>query len=295
VPVIILTTTESEEQIISGVPEFVEFSTNVPATIFYTLDGTTPDSESEMYVERLYLPTNINSLTLKAVAVSGSMSSDVFEADYAPDATDLNRTRNIGPEGINTLPAGDDPVDSLGFDQDGQPAGETAIPFVDLELKTSRRDKKGIKLPKESAIDFINFLPREVVTPKSAITRITTPNNNNPNFDPAAGTIVVDGTTEEKLRSQVVQVVNRPHGSMDSVGDYDKHQPGRDLATANLVRAQYNGKTGKMIFYYRDSRDNRWIKSIQKTTPTSLNLTPTYGGNRYVFQWVEDRYFSGIY
>jgi len=51
-----------------------------------------------------------------------------------------------------------------------------------------------------------------------------------------------------------------------------------------------------MAFYYHDSRENRWIKSIQSAESTSLNLTPIpKRGGRFVFRWVEDRYLSNLF
>lgn len=296
--VIVLSITESENQILSGIPEYVEFETNVPATVFYTLDGTDPDTGSDIAVGKVYLPTNVNSLTLRAVAIAGSSSSSILEREYAPDLTNIDRTRNIGEEGIRVLPAGEEPTDHIAYDEEGGEARATVPPLMDLDLKTSKSNRIGEPLDDRSSLYFVNFQHRIASTGTSIENRISSPNDNNVDFDPRAGMIVIDGSTEEKLQEQVVKIINRPHNSMDLTSDfYNEHLPARSLVSANLARVQYNPITGKMVFYYRDSRENRWIKSTQQTDPHRLNLTPTTGTRRsqFVFKWVEDRYLSKIF
>ena len=53
---IVLTLEESGTEYISGFPEYVTFSTNDPATIYYTLDNSTPDASSLIAVGNVYLP-----------------------------------------------------------------------------------------------------------------------------------------------------------------------------------------------------------------------------------------------
>lgn len=293
--VILLSITESETQVISGIPEYVEFSTNMPATVFYTLDGTTPDDDSEMTVGRIYLPTDGLTVTLKAIAISGSLESDVLEEVYFTNNTTINKSRHVNKEGIRVLPPGSTSVDSLSFDADGEPAQKTAIPFVDLEIKASTSNLRGEPIPDDSSVEFIRF-PIELV--ESLPSQISSPNNNNLDFDPQAKLILIDGSTESLLENQSVRIINRPHGTMDLVSDfYNEHLIQQPIVSSNFVRSMLDPKTGKIVFYYRDSRENRWIKSVQRTEPLSLNLTPKVSGGHkgFVFRWIEDRNVTKIF
>ena len=104
--VILLTIQESVEEIISGIPEEIFLSANVPATIFFTLDGTDPDTGSDMYVDGIIMPTDGITITLKAIAISGIMQSAILEETYSTDQSNIDRARLNGDEGINLLPPG---------------------------------------------------------------------------------------------------------------------------------------------------------------------------------------------
>lgn len=290
---ILLTVTESESELISGIPEYVEFDTNIASTIFYTFDGSDPDSSSDIAVGMVYLPTDV-SVHLKAVAVSGPDSSEIYEDFFRGNSIALTRTRNVGDEGINVYPYEGDVVDSLGYDADGSLVKNTVIDKVDLDLRPSRVNRIGEKLPFDSSDPEVNFQDRDIGN-TSIENRVSSPNENNINFDPRAGHIIIDGSTEEKFNNQVLRIINRPYNSMNVISDsYNEHLPSRSLVSSSLSRMQYNPKTGTVVFYYRDSRENRWIKSVQKTETKTMNLTPR-GGNRFVFQWIEDRHLSKIF
>ena len=57
----------------------------------------------------------------------------------------------------------------------------------------------------------------------------------------------------------------------------------------------YNGITGDIVFYYYDSRENRWIKSIQKTDKKVFDFSKVSpSGNRRVFNWIQDPVMSKL-
>ena len=57
-----ITILESELQVISGIPDWINIVTNVPVNIFYTLDGTDPTTGSKLFVAPIKLPTNIGNV-----------------------------------------------------------------------------------------------------------------------------------------------------------------------------------------------------------------------------------------
>jgi hypothetical protein len=291
---LLLTMIESESSIISGVPEYVEFETSEPSTIFYTIDGSVPDEADLIAVGRLYMPTHGRAFTLKVIAVSGQESSDILEEDYSTDSSDLTRTRNTGDEGIVVLHSDGIYVDHRSFDFEGQDAQKTSIDFLDLHIVADTTNKKGESLANktlrtDTTYSFINLLDRSLGAGMVHVSSI-----NDANFYPDAKVINMDGSTRELLESQTERVINRPNGTLSPTSNfYNDHLPERSLVSGSFIRSMYNPITNKMVFYYRESRENRWIKSTQNVEATAIRSFA--GGNSFVFKWVEDRSVSKIY
>lgn len=293
---ILLTIIESDNSIISGVPEYVEFESSIPSTIFYTLDGSTPGEDDYIAVGRVYMPTHGMAFELKAIAISGANYSDIITESYSADSMSLDRTRMIDEEGITVLPAGefDNFVDYLSVDSNGQEAQRTTIEFLDLLIKTDTTNKigeplSGSALKTETTHDFINIPDRRINQATPMVSSI-----HDGDFYPNAKVILIDGSTEELLNSQIVRILNRPSGTIfpDSKF-YNEQSISRPLITGNFVRAMYNPNTGKAVYYYRESRNNRWVKSIQTVQPKVINAAlnrPTF-----VFKWIEARSTSKIH
>src|SRR3990167_6391539 len=111
--VISITITEATKQVVSGIPSSVTLSTNIPSTIFYTLDGTTPTVDSSVYVGPILIPTDDASVTLGLFATNGVDSSAVITKVYGPTMsatrqphdTVIGLTPSIGSS--NNFPFGD--------------------------------------------------------------------------------------------------------------------------------------------------------------------------------------------
>jgi hypothetical protein len=297
--IVVLTLEESEDQIISGFPESITLSTGVlPSTIFYTLDGSDPDEDSEIFVNKITLPTTGLTTTLKAVAkvvdLSGTYYSGIVEKTYFTKQTKVDKTRLIGKEGINILPPGKTPIDNLSFNSDGDIAQATTIPIQKLDLIGSTANYKGEDISGSTTLDFINFAEKPESIKKPIV---SSPNNNNINFDPKSFYIVIDGFTPEALDNQIVRIINRPHGTMDLVSPfYARGIQNQQVTTSNFVRYMINPNSDKIVLYYRESREGRWIKSIQKTEIKTLNLSKTASPpSSFVFRWIENRAQSKLY
>lgn len=290
---ITLTIVESTKQIIAGIPESITISSSIPAVYFYTLNGEDPTIDSDTISGSIfYLPTDKTNFTLKILAISGSESSDIFEEIYTSSFSPPPKRLEL-TEGINILPPGEQVVDNLSFGADGYAAQETSIEFQDLELKASQRDKFEKYGNGKTSIGFINF-SLEIFESKLPYQGSTSTPNNNLNFDPQAGLIIIDGSTSEAMAAQEVKIINRPHGTMTPKTDvYNESYSLTPLVTGNLVKYFYNPNTGKIVFYYYDSRDTRWIQSIQKIEPKTLNISAFYDGSR-VFRWIQDPVMSKI-
>lgn len=88
--VICITVTQSAEQVVSGIPKTVSITTNIPATIFYTLDGSTPTLFSTIYTGPLFLPFNKLLITLSILATNGVDSSPIVVEQYLTDIVSGN-------------------------------------------------------------------------------------------------------------------------------------------------------------------------------------------------------------
>src|SRR5271166_5257589 len=88
--VISVTITQSSDQVVAGIPKNVSVSTNIPATIFYTLDGSDPTLFSTMYTGPIFLPFDQLLVTLKILATNGVDSSPIVAEVYMTDIVDSN-------------------------------------------------------------------------------------------------------------------------------------------------------------------------------------------------------------
>lgn len=285
---LILTMTNSEEELVAGIPAYVTFEVSEPSTVYYTLDGSTPTINSNVFVDKVYLPTSLTTFTIKAIAVSLLETTPVFEQQFSLEFIDVPRSVLSGKEGINILKYSEPVVDNLSYDTDGYSAMETAIPFVDLDMKASTTNKIGEKLDYGPTLDFINLTARSRSHANALVSSV-----NQENFDPKASVIIIDGSTDEAFDEQVVRILNR---SMNSIAplpsklNYNNYQ----LTTSSCVRYMVNPATGKIVFYYFDSRDNRWIKSIQSTDFKPLNIS-NVSVKKFTYQWVEHRTHTKLF
>lgn len=110
--VISITVTQSSEQVVSGIPKTVAISTNIPATIFYTLDGKDPDMFSTIYIGPIHLPFDQLLVTLKIFATNGTDSSPIVIEQYMTDIVDSNARL---PHASTTAQAGSVIPDSYPF------------------------------------------------------------------------------------------------------------------------------------------------------------------------------------
>jgi hypothetical protein len=288
-----LTIIEGDEELFDGFPESISFETDVPSTVYYTLDGSDPTEDSLIAIGKVFLPTLSGTLQVRAIAISGDDSSDIVTDQYENNSTDLDGRRMLGDEGIIVMKYGDDAIDNLGYTSDGEEAQQTSIAVGDLEIKGSSTNASGEAHPDgKTSREFINFhLKSKLTRPNS----ITTPNNN-PNFDPAAKFIIIDGTTEEARDNQVVKIVNRAYNTFGPTSNFYKERLGEKepIITGNYVRSFYNPKTGKYVSYYWESLESRWIRSEQTIEKKTLRIGSGAEG-RFVYRWIQDRALSQLF
>lgn len=289
---ITLTLQEAEIELLDGFPEYVYFDTSIPATVYYTLDGTEPNLSSLIAVDKVYLPTLSGSITVRAIAIAGDDFSEIISAEYYV-SNDLDGRRITGNEGIAVMRYGDDPVDSLSYAYDGSSASNIAYDVNDLDIKASQTDSYGVEIKDgKTSREFINFSKKSepIESPD------TSSPNNNPNFDASAKFIIIDGTTNESKENQVVKIVNRAYNTFGTTTNFYKERLGekQPIVTGNFVKSYYNKNTGKYVSYYWESLESRWIRSDQIIDRKTLNIGLSSEGS-FVYRWVQDRSLSQLF
>lgn len=305
--VICVTITQSTEQTVAGIPKYVTLATNIPALIFYTLDGTTPTLFSTQYVGPIFLPIDQPSVTLSVFASNGTDSSPVivelYETNMVNGDARLPHAPTNVPPGFNLqglYPFGDNPIQPqgiygnpadagqtvynpakpstpTGFDGDGNPTGFTNKPYdlSNYDIVYSTQNAEGESGP------LVGNLPATVTTPND----LNPPPSLGPEeteqftstFDPRAFVIFQDFSKEDPNDPPQI---NRQFFSLEDTerardGNY-YYNSGLDAppVSGSFLRSHYNPRTNEITYYYLDTWTNRWIISTTPYMPTG-----TFDGN----------------
>lgn len=299
--VISISISESSEQLVAGFPKSISLSTNIPATIFYTIDGSIPDTFSSVYVDPIILPTNILEFILKIYATNGSDSSPIITHTYSTNI--LNNTRlphaNVADISVNNnqyslYPYGSNEVSQnfdytnnansnnilnssntttipYGFDASGNTVG-TKEPVDDyLNVYSQSKDKKFSYIP--------GVFPGEVTVigrRNPSAYSVEESNRSSRIFDPRAMVIFQDINNDDPTSPPQI---NPQHFSMEHIetGKGDAKLRAVSLDSPNVsgsyLKSYYNPRTQMITAYYRDSITNRWLISSYPYTQSSNNTS----------------------
>ena len=295
--VITISAIELGPELVAGIPRYIALETNVPATIYYTVDGTEPTVLSSVYVDPIILPDNSCNAHLIAMAISGA-DLGYLSLSFGADTTFITRARRIEGYGAGIV------VDAYGVDwvvYDGYSLNsqdEAIVParFSDYELDQleTKYSKTGPDGLGPGTFPWLGPIPEKIIEEYSPIgPEESSPNNQNVYFDPKALYIVIDGTMKDGYTDQAVFPINRPYGGTMNPATYLNGQlmySPEPFISGGLVRSFVNYDTGIMTSYYYDNCDCRWIKSIQKFIKN--DVVPNQIGSRrqsgppLVFKWI---------
>lgn len=323
--VISITITASTLELIAGVPKTVTITTNIPSTVFYTLDGTDPTTSSSVATGPISLPT-LNSVVLKVFATDGTNTSAIITENYGTTLvgdrlphdkiTGIDFLGNQGPPfgsqvtqgtgryqgtGGTTVDAPDVTGTPAGFDgtATGTPSSETDLPLADYDFIFSETNSLGERgrgigtLPANATI---------IIPPAKVSLKQTGSNNsNNPFFNPRSLVIFQD-SREQPYDSNISQL-NHTTFNLD---DPEKARNGAyyftsalegNIAYGSALRSHYNAREQTVTYYYRDSATNRWIISKVPFSPKDPDLfnysRMVFGrdsGVGKVFKWIPGMY-----
>lgn len=319
--VITVTITESEDQIIAGIPKTVSISTNIASTIFYTLDGSTPDLYSNIYTSPIFLPYDKLSVTLSVLATNGVEYSTIISETYVTNMLDNTRlphsatdsqpntsiqdtypfgTPTAQPNSIFLSPgeAGivvdntDLPSTPSAFDSVGNGAAFTNEPYTieNYQIIYNTRNAQGEQVPSPGTLPDTAKIKLEDPIPESTEQFSNT-------FDPRAFVIFQDF---DKENPNDPPQINRQFFTLE---DPNKARDGNHYFTSGLdappvngsfLRSHYNPRDNTINYYYYDSWTNKWIISKQQFKPSgtydgNLAAVPIGSrakGSRYVMEWI---------
>lgn len=311
--VISITVSQSAEQIVSGIPKTVAITTNIPATIFYTLDGSTPNIFSAIYTGTLFLPFNLLVVNLNIIATNGTDFSPVITETYITDIVDsntrlphANTTGQAGGLGPDLYPFGTPPFQpnqqytsnansgvtvynpnlpafSDGYDASGNPTLFSNQPYNSFNYQIQYETKN---VEGETGIG-IGTLPGQVTYPFMSSTQPDPGQNSGQgeeytnqfttSFDPRAMVIFQDLDKEDPNDPPTI---NRNYFSWENPerardGTLFLNAGGDfNSVTGSFLKSYYNPRNNTMTSYYRDSVSNKWI-----ITTSTFNPTSNYDGN----------------
>jgi hypothetical protein len=293
-----LTITASTEQVISGIPRFITLSTNISATIFYTIDGTIPTLFSNIYTGSIQLPLGSLSITLQVFATNGVQTTPIITQIYQTDEVDsglrlphagTNAPANSVQGIIDPYPLGSPPA-AIQPPQVFQNSGNVGLNVNDptLPINYSEFDANGNVLP-QSNFPFAGIAAQQFPLQQSEtdaegqrgrgigtlpqFTTLTPPappelsHNTDALFDPRAKVIYQDFT---QLPDPTLPVaINRQFFTAEDpkvarTGAY-YFSSNEDMPPPSgaFLRQHFNPSDGTTTFYYYDNWNNSWI--ISKT------------------------------
>lgn len=313
--VISLTVTQSATETLSGIPDYVTVASNIPAIIFFTLDGTTPNTNSSVYVGPIPMPRHLPVVYLNILGSDGTDTSSVVSLTFTPDlSTIINLSGGAkfpqatmvdsgnSANGNSKFPFGtSDPSANIQYTGIGN--SDNTVFDESLPSVSNGYDADGVEASFSNEVLDVFGRPPAIEDKNVTLIGKNGPteydqvfsSNNDKLFNPKALVIYHDASNTDPLTPTII---NRPHFSLENP---EAVKDGILLSTSHLntptitgsfIKSYYNPNTGTMKTYYRDSAVNRWIISEWAYTPTAPNLGSfsnlVFGrepGSHHVYEW----------
>jgi len=318
--VITISITESTDKIIEGIPRFLTVETNMPASVFYTLDGTDPTTYSDIYIDGIILPTDVTSVTVKLYAFDGVDSSAIVTETYSYNRDENMRMAHSGTdtesnESLGILqPFGTNPIQPdakftgtqnqgitlndpnltqypTGFDGSGNPGGFTNKPYntENYQIVYSNTHADGSYGRNVGTLPAEVTVVRETPKPEESSTASKL-------FDPRAFVIYQDNTKEDLTKPPII------NATFNILEDFTKTRDNAAFssvateslgASASFVKSFYNPTDNTITYYHYDNIANRWIISKSNYTPAkkvfnmaNVVFSARKSGDKFVYEWV---------
>ena len=324
---ITISITESPLQLLAGIPSNITLDSNIPATIFYTLNGTEPTIDSFVAVGPIEMPTDSGNVVLKAFATDGIDSSAIVTQEYitnvVPARHPHDKVTNLEDQyNKATFPFGS-PSEAFSIPTRFGNTGGIIVDNQAIDRQpdgydgTATSTGAGYLNQPKSQYQFlfsetneigergrgIGTLPARVISvkPRNDNTQVEQTNTASPFFDPRALVIFQD-SREEQFDPSIPRI-NRPYFDLE---DPAKSRDGSLLTsneavttTGSFLKAHFNPTDNTLTYYYYDNRVARWIISKE---PYHSSQNPTVNlsgivtrssrgqGVGMIFKWIPFKY-----
>jgi hypothetical protein len=295
---------DSEEQIVSGIPRFVNISANIPSAIFYTLDGSDPTINSTIYIDKISLsklPSNNVEIILKVFATNGIDTSPIITHIYEPILTndiryyrgDTNQQPNDVAATNSKFPFGSD------YNQSNViftgPPGNLGIIVDDPELPQISNGFDGYQNPNNFSNLELNLQNYNIiysttnsqgesgkgignlpgnVTIEAPIPPPVASDVNDKYFNPKSFIIFQDYANDDPTKPPVINKMYYTNINPETVRDgayFMNTGLENQTTTGSFLRSHYNPRTKNITYYYFDRISLSWIISTQPYEPTNKN------------------------
>lgn len=310
---ILLTITENPTQILSGIPRDVTVEADQPCSIFYTLDGSEPTTDSDIFIEPVVLPTDLASVTIRFYATNILDTSEIISRTYSTNLIPVRGARDtvggsypdalarqgtfpysspgpnlpveyLGPSELGIVDSPSVPNTILdGYNADGYALYNIDASPTDYPIVYTTTDNRGISGP------GIGNLPHKT-TIRSVSKREERAQTNL--FNPKAAVLIFDNT--KPMPPNFIQL-NREHFSLFDPESYNYgnlfHTTGEEgnRPTTSFIRSFWNPTNNTIHYYHFDSVTNKWLISIEpynRQVPVNQSLSSSMVSPSKVFRWI---------
>jgi hypothetical protein len=323
--IITISIIESPLQLLAGIPSNITLETNIPATIFYTLDGSEPSIASRVAVGPIPLPTDVAYVVVRATAENGVDTSGTITQEYFTNVVPARHPHDtvvLDSETCNqsTYPFGSPSSGTLipqrfgntggVIYDDGQPPRAANAyggadgygdyynpPLSQYQFKFSETNEIG------EMGRGIGTMPGRVISVKPRNNNEQTQSTNAASalFDPRA--LVIFQDSRDGQFDPDIPRINRPYFDLE---DQTKARDGTLLTNTDAItpqggflKAHYNPTDNSLTYYYYDNRVSRWIISKEPFHPSQNPTANMSGmvtrsgreqGAGMVFKWIPFKY-----
>jgi hypothetical protein len=316
--VISITVTESSKQVVAGIPRSIALSSNIPATIFYTLDSTDPTEYSEIYTAPIILSSEELKIELRVFATNGTLSSPIITQIYQTNIIANTRL----PHAATTAQAGENLPGMYPFGTNPSQPNAQFLNSADAGITVDNPSLTEIPSGYDGYGNETGFTNNEYNLENYSIVYTTRNSVGQPTVGNLPANVTIEIPTAPPAESEQFNNLFDPR-ALVVFQDYSKENPndppninseffsledpskvssgglffnsGLDAppTMGSFLRSHFNPKDNTITYYYLDTHANRWIISKMPYNPSNnptgnlSNLVFSRGkGIGVVFEWL---------